>query len=48
MSLESVFALFAGWLFLNELLSVEKLIGCELMLAGMPASHYGNHTGSHH
>ncbi|WP_308366869.1 MULTISPECIES: DMT family transporter [unclassified Microbulbifer] len=48
MSLESVFALVAGWLFLNELLSVKELVGCGLMLAGMLASHYGNHTGSHH
>ena len=48
MSLEAVFALVAGWLFLNELLSARELIGCGLMLAGMLVSHFGNHTGTHH
>lgn len=48
MSLEAVFALVAGWLFLNELLSARELVGCGLMLAGMLVSHYGNHTGTHH
>ncbi|WP_346836870.1 DMT family transporter [Microbulbifer sp. SAOS-129_SWC] len=48
MSLESVFALAAGWLLLNELLSGRELLGCGLMLAGMLVSHYGNHTGTHH
>ncbi|MFI2810581.1 MULTISPECIES: DMT family transporter [Microbulbifer] len=48
MSLEAVFALVAGWLFLNEVLSVRELLGCGLMLAGMLVSHYGNHTGTHH
>lgn len=48
MSLESVFALAAGWLFLNEMLSGRELLGCGLMLAGMLVSHYGNHTGTHH
>lgn len=48
MSLEAVFALAAGWLFLNELLSAKELLGCGLMLAGMLVSHYGNHTGTHH
>lgn len=48
MSLESVFAVAAGWLFLNELLSARELMGCGLMLAGMLVSHYGNHNGTHH
>ena len=48
MSLESVFALAAGWMFLNELLSVRELVGCGLMLGGMLVSHFGNHTGTHH
>ncbi|WGL16607.1 DMT family transporter [Microbulbifer bruguierae] len=48
MSLESVFAVAAGWLFLNEMLSAKELIGCGLMLAGMFVSHYGNHSGTHH
>ncbi|AQQ68054.1 hypothetical protein Mag101_10715 [Microbulbifer agarilyticus] len=48
MSLESVFAVAAGWLFLNELLSAKELVGCGLMLAGMFVSHYGNHNGTHH
>ncbi|MEW5249707.1 DMT family transporter [Microbulbifer discodermiae] len=48
MSLEAVFALAAGWLFLHELLTVHELLGCALMLAGMLVSHYGNHSGTHH
>ncbi|SDJ57173.1 DMT family transporter [Microbulbifer yueqingensis] len=48
MSLEAVFALAAGWLLLNELLTARELVGCGLMLAGMLVSHYGNHTGTHH
>ncbi|MBY6189785.1 DMT family transporter [Microbulbifer agarilyticus] len=48
MSLESVFAVAAGWLFLNEMLSAKELVGCGLMLAGMFVSHYGNHNGTHH
>lgn len=48
MSLESVFAVAAGWLFLNEMLSGRELIGCGLMLAGMFVSHFGNHQGTHH
>ncbi|WP_193164579.1 DMT family transporter [Microbulbifer hainanensis] len=48
MSLESVFALLAGWLLLHEVLSGRELLGCGLMLAGMLVSHYGNHTGTHH
>ena len=48
MSLESVFALLAGWLLLHEILSGRELLGCGLMLAGMLVSHYGNHTGTHH
>lgn len=35
LSLEAVFAAVAGWLFLQEILSLRALIGCALMLAGM-------------
>lgn len=35
LSLEAVFAALTGWLLLDELLSVQGLIGCALMLAGM-------------
>jgi drug/metabolite transporter (DMT)-like permease len=35
LSLESVFAAFAGWLLLNEYLSTRSLLGCALMLGGM-------------
>jgi drug/metabolite transporter (DMT)-like permease len=34
-SLESVFAAFGGWLFLNETISTRGLLGCALMLSGM-------------
>lgn len=48
MALESVFALVAGWLVLNEVFSGRELLGCGLMLAGMLLSRYGTHAGSHH
>lgn len=35
MSLETVFAVIGGWLFLAEILSTRAFIGCGLMLAGM-------------
>ena len=35
LSLESVFAVFGGWLILNENFSIRSVIGCSLMLAGM-------------
>lgn len=35
MSLEAVFALIGGWLFLEETLSFKGAVGCGLMLAGM-------------
>ncbi|MCF8067056.1 MAG: DMT family transporter [Desulfobacterales bacterium] len=35
LSLEAVFAVAGGWIFLNEALSVRNIIGCLLMLAGM-------------
>jgi drug/metabolite transporter (DMT)-like permease len=35
LSLEAVFAALAGWLFLNELMSVRELLGCALMLGGI-------------
>ena len=38
MSLEAVFAVLGGWLFLGEVLSYKGIIGCCLMLAGMVLS----------
>jgi len=38
LSLESVFAVFLGWLILGELLSPRIILGCILMLSGMMAS----------
>lgn len=38
MGLEAVFAVFGGWLFLSEVLSLRGFLGCTLMLAGMLAS----------
>jgi drug/metabolite transporter (DMT)-like permease len=35
LSLEAVFAVFGGWLLLNEIITVKTLTGCFLMLAGM-------------
>jgi drug/metabolite transporter (DMT)-like permease len=35
LSFEAVFAVFGGWLLLNEILSVRELFGCFLMLTGM-------------
>lgn len=35
LSLEAVFAVFGGWLILNEPVTLKTLIGCLLMLAGM-------------
>ena len=35
LSLEAVFAVFGGWLILNEQLGLRSLAGCGLMLAGM-------------
>ena len=35
LSLEAVFAVFGGWLLLNETVTIKILIGCLLMLAGM-------------
>ena len=48
MSLESVFALIAGWLILSEVFTGHELLGCGLMLAGMLLSRYGTHAGTHH
>jgi drug/metabolite transporter (DMT)-like permease len=41
LSLESVFALFGGWLLLNEQLPWRALVGCVLMLAGILVSQLG-------
>ncbi|MCL6270699.1 DMT family transporter [Sansalvadorimonas sp. 2012CJ34-2] len=41
LSLETVFAVIAGYLFLNETLSGKALIGCALMLIGMIVSQLG-------
>jgi drug/metabolite transporter (DMT)-like permease len=38
LSLESVFAVFGGWLILSEQLSVRGMAGCLLMLLGMVLS----------
>ena len=38
MSLEAVFAVLGGWLFLGEVLSIKGIMGCCLMLAGMVLS----------
>jgi drug/metabolite transporter (DMT)-like permease len=35
LSLETVFAVFGGWLILSELLTTRALLGCALMLAGI-------------
>lgn len=40
LSLEAVFAVIGGYLFLNELLTMKGLIGCGLMLAGMLVSQF--------
>jgi drug/metabolite transporter (DMT)-like permease len=38
LSLESVFAVFGGWLLLNEVVTIRTLIGSGLMLTGMMAA----------
>ncbi len=43
LSLETVFAVIAGYLFLNEILSLKALAGCLLMLTGMLISQLGLH-----
>ncbi|MRI32851.1 EamA family transporter [Endozoicomonas sp. OPT23] len=43
LSLETVFAVIAGYLFLNEILSAKALAGCGLMLTGMLVSQLGLH-----
>jgi len=35
MSLESVFAVLAGWVILGDMLSVRELMGCVLMAGGI-------------
>jgi drug/metabolite transporter (DMT)-like permease len=40
LSLEAVFAVFAGWILLGETLTTRALAGCGLMLAGMLASQW--------
>ena len=40
LSLEAVFAVIGGYLFLNELLTMKGLMGCGLMLAGMLVSQF--------
>jgi drug/metabolite transporter (DMT)-like permease len=35
MSLESVFAAFAGWIFLGELLNLQQIMGCMIIFSGM-------------
>ena len=41
LSLETVFAVLAGWLWLNETLTERGLFGCGLMFAGMLLSQWG-------
>jgi len=35
LSLESVFAAFAGWIFLGELLNLQQIMGCMIIFSGM-------------
>lgn len=35
MSLESVFAVLAGWLFLGEVMTLREIIGCGLVFAAV-------------
>ena len=35
LSMESVFAVMAGWLLLGDMLSLRELFGCMLMMAGI-------------
>lgn len=44
MSLESVFALLAGWIMLGEVMTSRQLMGCGLMLSGMIISQLGKST----
>lgn len=46
MQFEAVFAVLAGWFFLNEVLSLRGMIGCMLMLTGMIVSEMVR-TGTH-
>jgi drug/metabolite transporter (DMT)-like permease len=46
MSLETVFAVFGGWLLLNEQMGVRALSGCVLMLTGMLVAQYHNQPKS--
>ncbi|MFO7879103.1 MAG: DMT family transporter [Bacteroidota bacterium] len=43
LSLESVFAVFGGWLILNEPVTERIILGCGLMLAGMLSAQYQQH-----
>ena len=40
MSLESVFAVLAGWLLLHQVLSVNEMLGCALVFAGVLLSQW--------
>jgi len=42
LSLEAVFAVFGGWLILNEVLSLRGIVGCTLMFLGMLFSQMGD------
>lgn len=44
LSLEAVFAVLGGWLFLDEVISLRGLLGCLLMLTGMLLSQLENLT----
>lgn len=43
LSLESLFAVIGGWLILNEVLTMNAMIGCGLMLAGMIVAQFKQH-----
>ena len=41
LSLETVIAVFGGWLLLNEILTLREFLGCALVLAAMLAAQLG-------
>jgi drug/metabolite transporter (DMT)-like permease len=45
MQFEAVFAVFAGWIFLGEVLTSRGITGCGLMFAGMLVSGSGQADG---
>ncbi len=47
LSLEAVFAVLGGWLFLNEVLQLREFLGCSLMLTGMITSQLFSRSKDH-